>query len=176
VPDFDLTFKMLLFGDGGVGKTSLTQRFLTGLFMDNTRITIGVEFHIKDIEIDGKRIKLQIWDFGGEDRFRFLLPSYCRGAMGGIFLYSTTAYSSFTHFDEWMKVVNENAQGIPVIIAGTKIDLPDRQVPTEEAVALAQSRGAAGFAEVSAKTGDNVESVFATITRLMMAAASGNDP
>jgi|SRR5271157_4506404 len=169
MPDYDLTFKLLLFGDGGVGKTSLTQRYLNGTFNESTRITIGVEFHIKDVEIDCQRIKLQIWDFGGEDRFRFLLPAYCKGAMGGIFLYSTTNYGSLSHFDEWMKVINENAPNIPLFMVGTKMDLvEDRQIPMEEAIQFAKSKKLSGFAEVSAKTGVNVESVFDTITKLML--------
>jgi small GTP-binding protein len=167
--DYDITFKLVLFGDGAVGKTALTQRYVTGLFKDNTRITIGVEFHVKDITESGKKVKLQIWDFGGEERFRFLLPSYCKGANGGIFIFDTTNTNSLYHIDAWMDVLRKSTGNIPIIMVGTKVDLADkRAVDTTEAMAVAKSHKFAAFAEVSAKTGTNVESVFETITRIMV--------
>ena len=83
----DFIFKVCIFGDGGVGKTTLIKRYLSGTFDESTRITIGVDFHIKKLEVEGKQITLQLWDFAGEERFRMLLPTYMRGAKGGIFLY-----------------------------------------------------------------------------------------
>ncbi|GAB4319108.1 MAG: Rab family GTPase [Promethearchaeota archaeon] len=166
---FDLTFKLLMTGDGGVGKTTLTQRFVTGLFTESTRITIGVDFHTKDVEVDGHRVKLQIWDFGGEERFRFLLPSYCRGAAGALFLFSITSYTSLSHMPEWLQIVRENAPGVPILLVGSKRDLEKhRAVPTSDAVEYARGSGLAGYVEVSAKDGTNVEETFTTITRLMI--------
>ena len=68
---YDATFKVVIFGDAGCGKTTLTQRFLTNLFKSDTKMTIGVDFEVKSLEINGKKVKLQIRDFGGEERFRF---------------------------------------------------------------------------------------------------------
>ncbi len=82
----DAMFKLCIFGDGGVGKTTLVKRYLTGVFAGDTTMTIGVDFHIKKLNIEGKEVGLQIWDFAGEDRFRFLLPSYVFGTSGGIFM------------------------------------------------------------------------------------------
>ena len=73
------TFKLILFGDGGVGKTTLAHRYVTGSFKENSLITIGVEFHVKTLSVDGIPIEIQIWDFAGEERFRFLLPAYAVG-------------------------------------------------------------------------------------------------
>lgn len=166
---FDATFKLLLFGDGGVGKTTLTQRYVTGVFVDSTRITIGVDFHIKELGIGTKRVKLQIWDFGGEERFRFLLPNYCRGAAGGLFIYDITSLTSLTHLVDWMQIVRENAGSVPVLMVGTKADLVNqRKVQATEAIEVAKSHKLMGFAEVSAKTGENVEATFETITKLML--------
>jgi small GTP-binding protein len=165
----EVTFKLLLFGDGGVGKTTLTQRYVTGVFVESQHITIGVDFHIKDLDCDGIPVKLQVWDFGGEERFRFLLPSYCRGAAGGLFLYDTTSLPTLTHLTEWMKIIRENAGPIPVIVVGSKADLTSqRKVQAHEAVTAAKQHKLKGFAEVSAKSGENVEAVFETITRLML--------
>ena len=162
-------FKLLMFGDGSVGKTSLTQRYVTGVFVESQHITIGVDFHIKELTCEGINVKLQVWDFGGEERFRFLLPSYCRGAAGGLFVYDITNVTSLSHLADWMKIVRENAGPIPVIIVGSKADLAQkRKVQASEAVAMAKAQKLRGFAEVSAKTGENVDATFESITALML--------
>ncbi|MHA1762762.1 MAG: Rab family GTPase, partial [Promethearchaeota archaeon] len=88
------TIKIVIFGDSGTGKTSLMYRYMTNHFIEDIRLTIGVDFHVKIMKIGNKEIKLQIWDFGGEVRFRFLFPSYILGASGGIFMYDITNYST----------------------------------------------------------------------------------
>ncbi len=169
----DILFKICIFGDGGVGKTTLLNRYLTGLFKDDSGITIGVDFHLKKLELDGKRVSLQIWDFAGEDRFRFLLPSYIMGSSGGLFMYDITRYSSLKNFQEWMDVVDKGSMGapekIPIIMAGSKLDLADRRaVSAQDALELAKSNGLYSYTECSAKTGENVEEIFMEITRVMM--------
>ncbi len=167
--DYDKMFKLIIFGDGGVGKTSLTQRYLTGVFEEARNLTIGADFFVKNLVVDGKNVKLQIWDFAGEERFRFLLPVYSKGANGGIFLYDVTNQSSLQHLTAWLQIVNENAPNIPILVIGTKIDLVSmRHVTKAEAIQLAKSFKLSGFAEVSAKSGANVENVFETITKLMI--------
>ena len=71
----EITFKVCVFGEGGVGKTTLVNRYLTGIFEANTKMTLGLDFYVKAIDLDDMKIVLQIWDFGGEDKFKFLLPS-----------------------------------------------------------------------------------------------------
>jgi len=169
----DATFKICIFGDGGVGKTTLISKYLTGVFKGDTTITIGVDFHIKVIRLYGMKVKLQIWDFAGEERFRFLLPGYMRGASGGIFMYDTTRYSSLKHIDDWMKVLNSDVlktpEQIPIILVGGKIDLEEfRTVDNKEAFKIAKSNHLNGFIECSAKTGDNVEIIFETIASIML--------
>jgi len=162
-------FKLIVFGDGGVGKTSLTHRYLTGVFNEGNNVTIGVEFYVKNLVMEGKNIKLQIWDFGGEERFRFLLPNYCKGCNGGIFVYDVTNLSTLHNLKQWMEVVSENAPGISIIVVGTKVDLVEkRKVSREEAVEVAKSFKMAGFVEVSAKTGLNVEKVFEMLLKIIM--------
>ncbi len=167
--DYDKMFKLIIFGDGGVGKTSLTQRYLTGVFEEARNLTIGADFFVKNLVIASKNVKLQIWDFAGEERFRFLLPVYSKGANGGIFLYDVTNQTTLQHLPAWMQIVNEHAPNIPILVIGTKIDLVSmRHVTKEEAIQMAKSFKLSGFAEVSAKSGSNVENVFETITKLMM--------
>jgi len=166
---YDATFKIVLFGDGGCGKTTLTQRFLTNLFTPDQKMTIGVDFEVKNLEINEKKVKLQIWDFGGEERFRFLLPTYVRGAAGGFFMYDITNYSSLAHIDDWLLVIKkEITHEFPIIVVGGKADLLDREVSSEEGINIAKSRDLNGFIECSAKTGQNVEATFNGLTRIML--------
>ncbi len=128
-----------------------------------------MEFHTKDIATSGKKVKLQIWDFGGEERFRSLLPGYCDGARGAIFLFDVTNPPTLHHYEEWVSVMKTRAPGIPVLAAGTKVDLVEtRKVSREEAEKYTVARGAAGYLEVSAKTGVNVVRAFELVTMTML--------
>jgi len=170
----DVMFKICLFGDGGVGKTTLLGRYLTGLFKSNQTITIGVDFHVKKIDVNGKLVLLQIWDFAGEKRFRFLLPSYVLGASGGIFMYDITRYSSLKNFPEWISIFKKGFVGakdkpLPIIMVGGKLDLSfKRTVPTNEAFDLAKSNKLYGYIECSAKDGRNIDDIFTEIAKLML--------
>lgn len=170
---YDATYKIVLFGDAGVPKTQLTQRFLTNMFKSDSRMTIGVDFEVKSLEVDKKRVKLQIWDFGGEERFRFLLPTYVRGANGALFTYDVNNYSSLAHIDDWLNVLKKERRAedqFPIIVVGIVSELDnEREVPSEEAIKIAKSRGVDGFAECSPRTGENVEETFEVLTRLMLA-------
>ncbi|MFX1256965.1 MAG: Rab family GTPase [Promethearchaeota archaeon] len=166
-------FKICVFGDGGVGKTTLVNRYLTGVFKSNYKITIGADFYIKRLEIDDKVVILQIWDFAGEDRFRFLLPRYAEGSSGGIFMYDITRYASIKNFDEWLKVFKEGFEGfeleIPMMMVGGKLDLQNkRTISNKEAGELAKKNNFFNCIECSAKTGENVEDVFNKLTYSMM--------
>nr|MDO8117436.1 Rab family GTPase [Candidatus Sigynarchaeota archaeon] len=169
----EITLKLLLIGDAGTGKTTLAHRFMTGLFKQN-KLTLGVQFHVKKIFLtlddDPKQYqaKLQIWDFAGEARFRFFLPSYCRGAHGGMFLYDITSRESLNHAGEWISLVKENTGNIPMLLVGAKLDLEEqRQVSKEEGMEFARKNGFAGFVETSSKTGVNVEISFETLSKIM---------
>jgi small GTP-binding protein len=166
---YNALFKIIIFGDAGSGKTTLTKRFITGEFISSSQMTIGVDFKIKTIQIDGMEAKLQIWDFGGEERFRFILPTYVRGAHGGIFLYDITNYSSISHIDDWLTVIRESYEKFPIMLIGAKADLEhDRQISISEAEEIAKTRGLNSVLECSSKTGKNVEKVFFMLTKLML--------
>ena len=169
---YDATFKIIIFGDAGCGKTTLTQRFLTNLFVSDQTMTIGVDFEVKSLTVDEQKIKLQIWDFGGEERFRFLLPTYVRGARGGLFLYDITNFSSIAHIDDWLSVIRKEIRAedtFPIIAVGGKADLVEsREVSSEEGIKIAKSRNVNGFIETSSKSGENVEKTFEALTRLML--------
>jgi len=169
---YDATFKIVLFGEPEVDKTALTQRFLTNLFVSDSKMTIGVDFEVKSVVVGSKKVKLQIWDFEGAKRFRFLLPIYVRGAKGGLFLYDASNKSSLSSIDEWLAVIRREIRAeeeFPIIAVGIISDkVNNRQISTEEGMKIAKSRGLDGFIECSVETGENVEEAFEALARLMI--------
>ncbi|MFX0006300.1 MAG: Rab family GTPase [Promethearchaeota archaeon] len=169
---YDASYKIIVFGEPGV-KTQLIQRFLTNLYKSGSKMTPGVDFEVKTLMVDKYRVKLQIWDFGGEERFRFLLPTYVRGANGALFVYDVTSYSSLAHIDDWLMVIRRELRledTLPIIMVGVVSDLDaERQISTEEAIKIAKSKSTDGFAECNPRTGENVKETFETLTRLMLA-------
>ena len=171
--DREGAFKLCIFGDGGVGKTTLIQRYLTKVFDVSTKMTIGADFSIKSLEIEGIKVVVRIWDFAGEERFKVLLPSFAKGADGGIFMYDISRYSSIKKLGDWLSIFERNVRdqqmGIPIVMVGGKLDLEDkRSVEKAEAIELSKTYNLQGLYECSSKTGDNVEEIFEFITRKMM--------
>lgn len=170
----NISFKVCIFGDGGVGKTTLINRYVTGIFKGDTSITIGVDFHVKKLMINDIPVTLQIWDFAGEERFRFLLPSYVKGALGGIFMFDMTRFPSLKNIREWAEVIDkctdENARPLPIILVGGKSDLAQkRAIPVDYAEDLLKQYNFHKYIECSSKNGANVEAIFIALAREMMA-------
>ena len=169
----DGSFKLCIFGDDGVGKTTLIHRYATKVFDEDIKMTVGADFYEKDLEIDGKKIIIRIWVFGGEQRFKVLLPSFAKGADGGIFMFDITRYTSVKNIDDWLSIFEKNVREkeihIPIIMVGGKLDLQEkRSVETEDAVELSEKYNLQGYFECSPKIGVNVEEIFEYITRKMM--------
>ena len=166
---YDDTIKMMLLGDARIEKTFLTLRSISGFFLDDLKLTIGVDFYSKTLNLDNKKIKLQIWDFGGEERFRFLLHQYCKDANAAFFLYDITNRLSLDHLPDWTQIIRENAGDIPIMLVGGKAHLKEfRAVSKEEGILAAKKYNLSGFIEVSSKTGQNVEKAFEALTRLVL--------
>jgi len=166
-------FKVCILGDGGVGKTTLVNRYLSGRFSETTKMTIGVDLATKHFRKDGVKITLQIWDLGGEERFRFFLPAYARGSFGGIFIYDITRYNSLNNLDEWINIFKKGAQSerymVPILMVGSKLDLEEkRSVFPEDARNISQNHEICDIIECSSKTGYNVEQIFSNITEEIM--------
>lgn len=166
-------FKLCIFGDGGVGKSSLINRFLTKVFDEDLKMTIGADFSVKDIELNGREIRLRIWDFAGEEKFRVLMPSYVQGADGGVFMYDTTRYNSLSNLEEWLAFFKSEEKAsekvIPLIMVGGKTDLKDKRAfPPNTAEDLAKQHELLAHLECSSKTGENIEMIFETITKYML--------
>jgi Ras-related protein Rab-1A len=165
-------FKLLLIGESRVGKSSIINRFSGDSFTDNTMSTVGVDFKNREMIIDDKPVKLQIWDSAGQERFRSIVTSYYRGAHGVMVVYDTTARESFEKVKDWMAQLDEHAaESACRVLVGNKCDLTSkRAVSAEEGQALAESLGVP-FLETSAKTSTNVEAAFVTLARQVRAKA-----
>lgn len=168
--NYDYTFKVLLLGDASVGKTSFTKRYCYNIFNPSERLTIGVDFHVKTIDFHGKKIKLQIWDIGGEERFRFLLPTYCLGANAAFLLYDITRPQTLDNISEWTNIVRQKGGPVPIMLIGSKIDLEksQRNIPREYGIQIAEKHGMTSFGEISSKTGQNVTKTFEVLTELTL--------
>lgn len=125
--NFEYIFKYIVIGDSNVGKSCIVLRFIEGIFRKDQENTIGVEFGTKEIKIDGKIVKLQIWDTAGQEAFKSITRSYYRGAAGALLVYDVTSQSSFENIKNWLYEAQNNGNDEMVIcLVGNKIDLEDK--------------------------------------------------
>ena len=166
---YNKIFKVIIFGDINCGKTSLRRRLMDNIYDAHCRKTIGVDFQTKDFNYDGMDVKLMIWDFAGEERFRYMFPQCLKGAMGGILMYDITNFSSFSSISNWLSIIEGTNQRFPIILVGGKSDLEDsREVSREEAIKVGRAMGLNGFIECSSKTGENIIESFQALTTKML--------
>jgi len=161
---YDHTFKLLLIGDSGVGKSSLLLRFTDGTFEEDIGTTIGVDFKVKVLNVRNKqRVKLTIWDTAGQERFRTLTSSYYRGAQGVVLVYDISSAESFDHVKQWMAEVQmyTTVPDVITLLVGNKVDKRAKEdaVPRATAEAFAREHGLL-FIECSARTKEGVQQAF----------------
>jgi small GTP-binding protein len=162
-----LTYKLVLLGDAGVGKTALAVQFVKGQFNEFTESTIGASFMNQTVTLpDDTLVKFQIWDTAGQERFHSLAPMYYRGAQAAIVVYDITNRGSFEKSKEWVKEIQQQGDANCVIaLVGNKVDMVNaRKVSTEEAQQYASSNGLF-FTETSAKTALGVSELFMKIAK-----------
>ena len=163
-----INLKILILGDCTVGKTSLLLRYTDDNFTESHVSTIGVEYKVKTIEINGKSIKLQIWDTSGQERFRSITKNFFRSADGVLFVYDITSKESFTNIKEWLKNAQDVGNNFEKILIGNKCDLAEkRQVKEEDLEKLGQKMGMTTF-ETSAKENINVSVIFQKMGELIL--------
>lgn len=179
---YDFLIKLLLIGDSGVGKSCLLLRFSDDSFTPSFITTIGIDFKIKTIDLDGKRIKLQIWDTAGQERFRTITTAYYRGAMGILLVYDVTDDQSFQNIRNWIRNIEQHAaDNVNKILVGNKADMEsEKDVDYARGQALATEYDIKFF-ETSAKTNQNVVEAFEAIAcdikkRLMDNATASQPP
>ncbi|KAJ3381335.1 Ras- protein Rab-18-B [Lobulomyces angularis] len=161
------TFKILMIGDSGTGKSSLLLRFTDDKYLpqDQTKSTIGVDFKLKILTINGKNYKLTIWDTAGQERFRTLTSSYYKGAQGVILVYDVSNRTSFENLQFWfseLEAYSSPQNPVVKMIVGNKIDVENREVERIEGENLAKKLGTL-FIETSAKSKFGVIDSFTEI-------------
>ncbi|KAJ0054193.1 hypothetical protein Pint_02847 [Pistacia integerrima] len=170
---YDYLFKYIIIGDTGVGKSCLLLQFTDKRFQPVHDLTIGVEFGARMVTIDGRPIKLQIWDTvcyfsfsgcfirAGQESFRSITRSYYRGAAGALLVYDITRRETFNHLASWLEDARQHANpNMTIMLIGNKCDLAHRRaVSKEEGEQFAKENGLL-FLEASARTAQNVEEAF----------------
>ncbi|CAF0862691.1 unnamed protein product [Rotaria sordida] len=156
------TLKILIIGESGVGKSSLLLRFTDDRFDQDVAATIGVDFKVKQLDIDGNRVKLAIWDTAGQERFRTLTPGYYRGAQGAILVYDVCNRASFRQLDRWLSELDTFTTKTNIIkmLVGNKIDQEEsREITRDEGARFARKHSML-FIEASARTREGVQIAF----------------
>ena len=161
--------KILTAGDGGVGKTTLLYRYVEGKFSADTKMTIGVEFFLQEVEINDANCTLQLWDFGGQERFRFLLESYVLGAKGALLMFDLTRPMTLDNLANWVNIVRKHDPTLPILFVGTKLDLEnDIMIQDDYALSFLEQFNLFEFIKVSSKTGENVHVTFKKLTEKIL--------
>ena len=162
-------FKVLTAGDGGVGKTTLLHRYIHDTFVANTQMTLGVEFFTKELEFDEASVMLQLWDFGGQEQFRFMLERYALGAKGALILFDLTRYVTLESIEEWVRICRKGDPNLPILLIGSKLDLEeDIQIDDETVLQIKEKFGFIDFIKVSSKTGESVEATFSQLAEIVL--------
>ena len=166
---YDLSFKMIIVGDPGVGKSCLITKASKGVFDETYSATLGFEFMTFNVKLDEKVIKLQIWDTCGQEIYKSLISSFYRNATLAMIVYSIDSRETFNNIKVWLKEIKlQSSPDIKIFLIGNKADLEDnRQVKTDEANQLKSENGFNYFSEASAKTGLNTQKVFIEAATLL---------
>jgi len=176
-----LAFKMCIFGDSGVGKSTLINRYITAKFDHDQKSTLGAAILMKFIETETMRITLQIWDFAGEEKFSLLLPSYAKGSSAAIFMCDISKRDSITNIDKWFLKFNEGSNirntKFPVLIVGGKLDLEEQRSLSKKDIEIFLTViEEFDYLECSSKTGENVDLLFQIIVDKMLIYADIHPP
>ena len=166
-------YKICLLGDGGVGKTSLRERFLGKGFQSGYILTIGADFAVQNLEIDAVQYKFQIWDLAGQQRFEAVRALYYKGSHGAILVFDRTRPESLYNLEKWKKELFTNVgRQIPYVLLGNKSDLPNA-INQEELTRFVEKsqQEVSGisysiyYLDTSAKSGLNVTEAFSQLGR-----------
>jgi len=158
----DISYKLIIIGESGVGKSCLMLRGMKDEFRENHEVTIGVEYGSFTMKINGKTLKILIWDTAGQESFQSVAKIFYRGADCIFLVYDITNEHSFQKVQNWLKEIHEMApHNVIIMLVGNMLDLKEKRViPFEKAVELQKIENLFGFIETSAKSGENVKDLF----------------
>ncbi len=166
----EYVFKVVVCGNGSVGKTSLVLQFTEHKFTENYIMSIGANFaiHLINKPEENLAIRLQLWDLAGQKHFNFVRPSFYSGAFAIVYVFDLTRRDSFDAIMNWKQEAERHTGDIPRILLGNKVDLTDQRVVSrQEGESLAQSIGALYY-ETSAKDAINIDKAFYELNENLM--------
>ena len=163
--------KIIVGGDGGIGKTTFLHKYCTNVFLTNTQLTVGVDFLNKIIRYNDAIFNFAIWDFGGQEQFRFILSSYVRGAHAGLLFFALDRVQSFLNLNEWLSILRSEKRDMPVVLVGTKADLEDKdlKVPDADIADFITKNKIIAYVRTSSKTGENIFEPIEKLTEYLYA-------
>jgi small GTP-binding protein len=164
-----VSFKFIIVGSGGVGKTAILKRLIDNIFSDESQSTIGVEFETVTLMVDDRKVKLLIWDTAGQERFRSIAKSYYRNAVGVILVFDVTDRRSFDDLAQWLRDIHTLCDANAIIqLIGNKADQKPRRLITISEAEEFASRHKLQYIETSAKLGDNVREAFVRVATTLL--------
>ena len=167
----DLKLKIILVGDSSVGKSSILLKYDSNTFLDIYNATIGMDFIYKDVQVDGIKIKLQVMDTAGQEKYRSMIPSYFKGVDGIFLVFDLSQRSSFDSLDNWIKIIGNYFNITPnnLILLGNKSDLSEiRAVDKEEIDTFKDKNKNIEYREISTKNKEEVDNVFEDLVKLIL--------
>ncbi len=160
-------FKVVVLGDGGIGKTSICNYLTTGEFFGSYKLSIGADFFSKKLVVDGEDVTLQICDIGGQDQFAEISNIFTKGAHGAILCYDTTRRDTLDSLDRWIQKLEDTT--IPKVLVSTKNDIEDlKEILDEEGVSTAQKYAIPFYIPTTSLKGIGITETFEAICRLML--------
>jgi small GTP-binding protein len=164
-----MLYKVVIVGDGAVGKTTMLKRYVDKKFDKSIRMTVGSDFFVKKIELEGKdaEVSLQIWDLAGQQQFSVVRPNFYMGAKGIIYTFDLTRKTTLLNLPEWQKEVEDAIGRKPSVLVGNKLDLiseHEEKLMREDALLFKDDLGALKYIETSAKENIGLSKVFNLLT------------
>jgi Ras-related protein Rab-1A len=163
------TIKIVVLGDKNVGKSTFSYKYMSGDYIDNLKSSIGTTVFTKPVKSSRHYyLKLELWDFAGEERFNFLIAMHAEGVNGVILMYDITNNNSFSNLGEWVSLIRGYLGDAPIMLIGTKLDLEDKRAVSKiMGLDVVKKLGLFPFFEVSAKSGENVERSLHNFLKLL---------
>ena len=171
----EIDLKILLVGDTSVGKTSILSKYIDDIFEENQISTIGVEYKVKSLIINGRKINLRIWDSSGQERFRSITQSFFRNAEGILYIFDLTEKKTFEGVKQWLIDSESYNLNIKKILVGNKVDLVEKRKVEKEIIDNFVKKIQLKYYEMSAKDGTNIDNVFRELAEMILSGFSEED-
>lgn len=170
------TYKVVVVGSSGVGKTAIVQRLIDNTFIEDTQSTVGVEFKSFSVESDGFVCKLSIWDTAGQEKFRSVSKAYFRNAVGAVLVFALDDIDSFQELNGWINdLTSLAAPNAAILLVGNKADLTEKRSITENEALDFAKRYNVEYIEASAKDGQNVKETFTRLAKIITDKIKSNE-